>query len=487
MSESNLIDQLGELEEFIHTTFGETRETRQSIRSLKKQAEEMMTSMSQLQALVRLLAHISGSLQMEEVLEAIMDTLIEVLGAERGYIMVQDEADGELHIRTARNWDKETLSANDIFFSRNAVKLAIQQRSPIIVDNAQDDARLLDASSVQMYDLRSIACIPLKLQNRVFGVLYADNRLTNGIFTPRLIPLMEALAHQAAISIENARLYSETAEYSYRLEEMVEQRTAQLEQANREAEEARAVAEAVSESKSAFLSSVSHEIRTPMTSVVGFARLIQKNFERYIAPNIQSDDRKVLRAVQNVQENIRTIVLEGERLTHMVNNVLDLAKIEAGRVEWQMEPTHITTILERASSATASLFEEKGLNLIMEVDDELPVIIADEDRLIQVVINLISNAIKFSAAGSIICRASRVDESLLVSVIDRGIGIAPENQPLIFEKFRQVNDTLSDNPVGTGLGLPICKEIVEHHGGRIQVESKPGEGSTFSFTVPVAR
>jgi len=143
-------------------------------------------------------------------------------------------------------------------------------------------------------------------------------------------------------------------------------------------------------------------------------------------------------------------------------------------------------VIDRATAATASLFEAKKLQLARNIEPGLPAITGDQDRLIQVVINLISNAVKFTDAGSITCSARLDAGELVVSVIDSGIGIAPADQPKVFEKFKQVGDTLTDKPKGTGLGLPICKEIVEHHGGRIWVESEPGKGSTFSFALPVA-
>jgi DNA-binding response OmpR family regulator len=150
-----------------------------------------------------------------------------------------------------------------------------------------------------------------------------------------------------------------------------------------------------------------------------------------------------------------------------------------------MSKVSIEDVIERAIAATASLFEAKKLQLIRDIEPGLPQITGDQDRLIQVVINLISNAVKFTDSGSITCAARPHGNDLIVSVRDSGIGIAPADQPKVFERFKQVGDTLTDKPKGTGLGLPICKEIVEYHGGRIWVESEPGHGSTFSFTLPV--
>jgi CheY-like chemotaxis protein len=143
-------------------------------------------------------------------------------------------------------------------------------------------------------------------------------------------------------------------------------------------------------------------------------------------------------------------------------------------------------VIDHATAATSSLFENKGLSLVKDVPADLPAITADRDRIIQVVINLISNAVKFTSEGSVTCRVRRDGEYLAVSVTDTGMGIAAADQPKVFERFKQVGDTLTDKPKGTGLGLPICREIVEHHGGRIWVESEPGRGSAFSFTIPAA-
>ncbi|MDX1977136.1 MAG: ATP-binding protein [Pseudanabaenaceae cyanobacterium bins.68] len=237
--------------------------------------------------------------------------------------------------------------------------------------------------------------------------------------------------------------------------------------------------------KTEFVSSVSHELRTPLTSVLGFAKLIQKKLEETIFPLVPQDEKKIQRTVRQVTENIEIIVSEGTRLTKLINEVLDIAKMEAGKIDWKMEPTSIQDVIERAMAATSALFEQKGLEAIKQIQPNLPIINADQDRLIQVVINLISNAVKFQSTGSVTCTAELVRDQIRVCVIDQGIGIAPEDLPKVFEKFKQVGDTLTKKPQGTGLGLPISKEIVEHHGGEIGLESEVGKGTTFYFTLPL--
>jgi PAS domain S-box-containing protein len=236
--------------------------------------------------------------------------------------------------------------------------------------------------------------------------------------------------------------------------------------------------------KTDFLSTVSHELRTPLTSVLGFAKLINKKLSDVIFPGINTADKKQIRAVKQVGENINIIISEGERLTSLINDVLDIAKMEAGKIDWKMEPISISEVISRSIAATSALFQQKGLMAIEEIEADLPQVMGDRDRLIQVVINLISNAIKFTDRGDVICRARKQGNAIVVSVVDGGMGIAADDLEKVFDKFKQVGDTLTDKPQGTGLGLPICKQIVEHHGGKIWAESQLGKGSIFSFTLP---
>ncbi|MEH2220625.1 MAG: PAS domain S-box protein [Nostoc sp.] len=236
--------------------------------------------------------------------------------------------------------------------------------------------------------------------------------------------------------------------------------------------------------KTDFISTVSHELRTPLTSVLGFASIIKEKLETDVFPIISTEDRKLQKTIKRVSDNLNIIVSEAERLTSLINDVLDIAKMEAGKVEWQMQPLDPSELIHWATNSTASLFETNGLQLVSEIESGLPQIVGDRNRLLQVLINLISNAVKFTESGCVTCRVKQGHDGVCISVIDTGIGIAPEDQPKVFEKFRQVGDTLTDKPKGTGLGLPICKQIVDHHGGRIWVESEPGKGSVFSFIIP---
>ena len=266
--------------------------------------------------------------------------------------------------------------------------------------------------------------------------------------------------------------------YNRTLEQKVKERTLELKEANRKLEEADRI-------KTEFLSTVSHELRTPLAAVLGFAKIISKRFDNVIFPNLRLEEDTVRASVLKVKKNINTIISEGERLTDLINDLLDVTKIEAGKVEWEMKPVSVAEIIKLASDITSSTFEQHGLELECDVEDDLPEITGDKYRLEQVLINLFSNAIKFTENGYIRCRAWMINSEILISVKDTGEGINKDDQESVFEKFRQVSIVPKDKPRGTGLGLPICKEIVNRHGGRIWVESEPGKGSTFSFTLPV--
>lgn len=239
--------------------------------------------------------------------------------------------------------------------------------------------------------------------------------------------------------------------------------------------------------KTDFISTVSHELRTPMTSILGFAQIIRKRLDRTIAPELSDHEPLVGRAVRQVSENLDIIVAEARRLTELINDVLDIAKMESGKIEWRRQQVDLAGVIRHSVAAVRGLVEGKGLAVMTEIEEGLPTIPGDWDRLVQVLVNLLSNAVKFTGKSPIAVRARRTDDSIVVSVEDKGCGIPAKDQETIFEKFKQAGSPLTGKPRGTGLGLPICKQIVTHHGGRIWVESEEGRGSTFFFTLPVER
>ncbi|QGY40313.1 hypothetical protein GM415_09305 [Pseudodesulfovibrio cashew] len=250
--------------------------------------------------------------------------------------------------------------------------------------------------------------------------------------------------------------------------------------------EARAKAERAEKVKTDFLSVVSHELRTPMTSVLGFTKMNRKRLADHIYPRIGEGEDAPLKVVRQIENNFDIIISEGTRLTDLINDVLDLAKLESGAFEWNMRPVDVEELLRQSLAACTSLFIDKDLDYRLVVKKGLPLIKGDYDKLMQVVINFLSNAIKFTeAGGEVVCTTYRDGGEAIVSIRDTGIGIPEEEQALVFERFHQRRETLTDKPQGTGLGLPICKNIIEAHGGRIWLESEPGKGSTFSFAIPL--
>ncbi len=278
----------------------------------------------------------------------------------------------------------------------------------------------------------------------------------------------------------------ELAVLNQNLEQEVASRTQDLSNKAAELEEANKRLLDLDRMKSSFLSSVSHELRTPLTSIMGFAKLINKDFDRLFVPLVGANEKLRQRA-ERVGQNLGVIVREGERLTRLINDVLDLAKIEAGRVEWRDSLIEVKKLVEQSVQAVSGQYNAlPDVALHVTVAPDLPPVTADGDRLMQVLINLLNNAAKFTQAGSVdVVAGLNAQGEIQISVHDSGIGIPREFLEKVFDKFQQVgSDTLSDKPQGTGLGLPISRQIVQHYGGRIWAESQPGQGSTFTFTLP---
>jgi len=273
-----------------------------------------------------------------------------------------------------------------------------------------------------------------------------------------------------------------------RLEAKVEARTKALFRKVAEMEAANKQLKQLEHLKSGFLSSVSHELRTPLTSIMGFAKLIAKDFNKFFTPEPGSSFQP---KAERILRNLDIVEKESERLTRLINDVLDLSRIESGKMLWRDELLDVVDVTADAVMAVEGRLENRpGVQLRLDLPVSLPAVSADRDRIHQVLINLLDNAIKFTQEGHVLVEAGVDAEGMLVVCVeDTGPGISSEETEKIFDKFHQHDrkDTLKDKPKGTGLGLAICRHIVEHYGGRIWVESSPGGGSVFSFTLPVHR
>jgi signal transduction histidine kinase len=252
----------------------------------------------------------------------------------------------------------------------------------------------------------------------------------------------------------------------------LEQKSRQLEAATAELRAANAQLQALDRMKDDFMSTVTHELRTPLTSIRALSEILRDD------PRIHLPQREHFLAI---------IVKETERLTRLINQTLEMAKIESGNAEWHTTDVEVEEVVREAVDATSQLFHEKNVQLSTHVSSPIPRMRADRDRLMQVLVNLLANAVKFSPAGEgrVEVRVSATQSALRVDVHDNGMGISPADHERIFEKFRQVGDGAGVRPQGTGLGLPISKRIIEHLGGRLWVESDRGRGATFSFLLPL--
>jgi len=244
-----------------------------------------------------------------------------------------------------------------------------------------------------------------------------------------------------------------------------------LEETSNELREANEQLKSLDHMKDDFISAVSHELRTPLTSIRALAELMQDT------PDIEPGQR---------DEFLGIIVAESERLGRLVSQVLDLAKIEAGMAEWHNEQVDMRALVEAAVKATAELFRSKGMAIEQHLPDSVPPINADPDRLTQVMLNLLTNAAKFVPAGTgrVEVRLRVEDDGIVVEVADNGPGVPEIERPTVFDKFRQGGDQL-DRPPGTGLGLPISRQIVEHLGGKIWLETETDGGACFAFKLPL--
>jgi signal transduction histidine kinase len=305
-------------------------------------------------------------------------------------------------------------------------------------------------------------------------ISFAERVLAGAIGAASARVMVGSVAKGEMVGIEEVMRILDEASQILQYSRQLEMKSQQLEAATRDLREANLRLQELDRLKDDFLSTVSHELRTPLTSIRSFSEILLDN------PALDPGQRGSF---------IGIIAREAERLTRLINQLLDLAKLEAGRLEWQMSDFDPGPVVQDALAAVHGLIVEKNIKLDSDVPDDLPFVRADKDRLTQVVINLLSNAVKFtdSGQGHIWVRARASGDYLEVAVRDNGPGIPTEWQDRIFERFIQFRNREEPKPQGTGLGLPICKQIIEFFGGRIWVVSRPGQGATFSFTVPLSR
>jgi signal transduction histidine kinase len=324
----------------------------------------------------------------------------------------------------------------------------MELRQPVqIPDIAVDDTyespvrhALIDAGH------RALLGVPLMSEDEVIGVLGVTSK-TPGELAPEIVRLLSTFATQSALALQNARLFHEVEDKSRLLE-------------------------AASRHKSEFLANMSHELRTPLNAILGFSEVLA--------------ERMFGEVNEKQAEYLQDILSSGRHLLSLINDILDLSKVEAGRLELELGRFHLPTALDNALTLVRERATRHGITLTQTVDSGVGNIAADERKVKQILLNLLSNAVKFTPEGGRVgLTATVADGVTTIAVSDTGIGIAPEDQATIFEEFRQVGRDDARKQEGTGLGLTLAKKFVELHGGRIWVQSEVGKGSTFTFTLPV--
>jgi signal transduction histidine kinase len=419
-------------------------------KELEARTADLTRSVAQLTALGEVGRAVSSTLDLETVLTTIVARAVELSRLDGGAVFEYDEGAQEFVHRAATETGgalAETRRATRIpkgegVLGRTALTLEPAQVPDITVTGAYE-SRLRE--NLIESGIRAMLAVPMVSEGRLIGCL-GVSRNVPGTFPPETIDLLRTFATQSALAIQNARLYR-----------AVEHKSRELEAASRH--------------KSEFLANMSHELRTPLNAILGFSEVLA--------------ERMFGDVNEKQAEYLQDILSSGRHLLSLINDILDLSKVEAGRLELELGGFHLPTALDNALTLVRERATRHGITLTQTVDERVGDIVADERKIKQILLNLLSNAVKFTLEGGrITLTAAVADGAVTIAVSDTGVGIAPEDQAAIFEEFRQVGRDDERKQEGTGLGLTLARKFVELHGGRIWVESQVGKGSTFSFTLP---
>jgi signal transduction histidine kinase len=422
---------------------------------LRARTAELTRSVEQLTALGDVSRAVSSTLDVETVLQTIVTRANELAGTDGGWIYEYDEAAEVFLLRASRYSDPaeaETLDpigrATPIPRGQGLVSRSAASRQPVQVPDITVEGSYESPVRGPLVEAghRAILTVPLLLEAHVIGAL-GVSRKTPGQFAPKIVRLLTTFATQSALAIQNARLFREIADKSRLLE-------------------------AASRHKSEFLANMSHELRTPLNAILGFSEVLA--------------ERMFGEVNEKQAEYLQDILSSGRYLLSLINDILDLSKVEAGRLELELGRFHLPTAPDNALTLVRERATRHGITLTQTVDVGVGDVVADERKVKQILLNLLSNAVKFTPEGGRVgVTVTAADGVVTIAVSDTGIGIAPEDQAAIFEEFRQVGREDARKQEGTGLGLTLAKKFVELHGGRIWVQSQVGQGSTFTFTLPV--
>jgi GAF domain-containing protein len=416
--------------------------------ALRHRTDELGRSVGELQALGEVSQAVNSTLDLETVLSTIVAKAVQLSGTEAGAIYGYDEQAREFRLRATYGMDQELIDAltqRHIDLDDPNIAEVFAQREPLqVADLKEEAASELNKIALRAgYRARMVA--PLLRGEDIVGMLVVRRR-TPGEFAKNTVDIIKTFAAQSVLAIQNARLFRE-----------IEDKGRQLEEA--------------SQHKSQFLANMSHELRTPLNAILGYTELMADG--AYGEPS-----EKMMGVLKRLESN-------GRHLLGLINDVLDLSKIEAGQLELELSDYSVQDIAQTVRSTLEPLAADKKLAFKVEMASDLPPGRGDGRRLTQVLINLVGNAIKFTDAGEVAIKAEAHNGSFHVSVRDTGPGISAADQAKLFQEFQQADNAITRKKGGTGLGLAISKRIVEMHGGKIWVESQPGQGSTFAFMLPV--
>jgi signal transduction histidine kinase len=418
---------------------------------LEARTRQLAQSVGELRALGDVGQAVSSTLDLEKVLATIVSHAVQLSGCDCGVIYEYDELAQEFNLRATHRMEEEVvegLRSARVRLGEGATGRAATTRMPVQIPDILDQREFTGTRArplITRFGYRSLLSVPLLREQQILGGLTVWRRQT-GEFKPEVVNLLQTFATQSALAIHNARLFRE-----------IEEKSRQIEAANRH--------------KSEFLANMSHELRTPLNAIIGFSEVLQE---------------KLFGELNEKQaEYTDDILTSGRHLLSLINEILDLSKVEAGRMELELASFDLPLAIDNARTFVRERAVKHGITLDVDVDDRLGEYIGDERKIKQILLNLLSNAVKFTPEGGrISITANRTDNGAEISVTDTGIGIPPAEQPTIFEEFRQVGGDYAHKKEGTGLGLTLAKKFVELHGGKIWVESEVGKGSTFSFTLP---
>ncbi|KAA0250125.1 GAF domain-containing protein [Acidobacteria bacterium ACD] len=466
--EALLLEQRQILEEQVDRTAAAAAELQQANAALSRR-------LADLTALSEVGRALASTLDLPELTDRLLAAVTRSLGFDRAALMLLDEERGVFTATRLYGSDPQTeraLAAFEVPADEEGsivVRLA-REKGPIHVTDVTTGSERLRKMAAFL-GFREVLGTPLLLQGRPIGALFVDNGPSGRPIPGEAAELLFTVGNQVAVALQNARLYREVAEQNRRLEERVAERTAALELSAAAEQEAREAAEAASRAKSAFLANVSHELRTPLNAILGYAEMLL--------------DEAAARGDEAMRTDVARIHGAGRYLLDLINDILDLSKIEAGKMEVFPERFELAPLVREVGETVRPLLDRNANRLALDVPGDLGSVFLDRKKLRQVLLNLLSNAAKFTDRGEVSLSLRRDAEHVLATVKDTGIGMTPEQTARLFQSFTQGDASTTRRYGGTGLGLAISRHFSRMMGGDISVASAPGEGSTFLVTLPV--